>query len=55
MKGPAPTQAKAIPHALEGRDILGIAQTRTDKTADFGIPHIVALLALWQIIPAFGK
>ena len=40
---PTPIQAKAIPHALEGRDILGIAQTGTGKTAAFGIPLVVAL------------
>ena len=30
---PTPIQAGAIPHALEGRDVLGIAQTGTGKTA----------------------
>ena len=40
---PTPIQSKAIPHALEGRDILGIAQTGTGKTAAFGIPLVVAL------------
>lgn len=40
---PTPIQEKAIPQALEGRDILGIAQTGTGKTAAFGIPLIVAL------------
>jgi len=40
---PTPIQAKAIPHALEGRDILGIAQTGTGKTAAFGIPLVVTL------------
>lgn len=29
---PTPIQAQAIPHALQGRDILGIAQTGTGKT-----------------------
>ena len=32
---PTPIQASAIPHALKGRDILGIAQTGTGKTAAF--------------------
>jgi len=40
---PTPIQQKAIPHALRGSDILGIAQTGTGKTAAFGIPLIVAL------------
>lgn len=40
---PTPIQTKAIPHALSGRDILGIAQTGTGKTAAFGIPMIVTL------------
>ncbi|KPQ21842.1 MAG: ATP-dependent RNA helicase RhlE, partial [Rhodobacteraceae bacterium HLUCCA24] len=40
---PTPIQQKAIPHALGGRDVLGIAQTGTGKTAAFGIPLVVAL------------
>lgn len=35
-----PIQAQAIPHALEGRDLIGQAQTGTGKTAAFGIPLI---------------
>lgn len=41
---PTPIQAQAIPPALEGRDILGSAQTGTGKTAAFGIPLITKLL-----------
>jgi Superfamily II DNA and RNA helicases len=41
---PTPIQAKAIPHALEGRDILGSAQTGTGKTAAFGIPLVAHLM-----------
>lgn len=41
---PTPVQAESIPHALQGRDILGSAQTGTGKTAAFGIPMIVDLL-----------
>jgi ATP-dependent RNA helicase RhlE len=37
---PTPIQAEAIPHALEGRDVLGIAQTGTGKTAGFTLPMI---------------
>jgi len=40
---PTPIQEKAVPHALQGHDILGIAQTGTGKTAAFGIPLIVTL------------
>merc|ERR1711935_1128661 len=41
---PTPIQAKAIPVALEGKDILGTAQTGTGKTAAFGIPLVNYLL-----------
>nr|KKS48862.1 MAG: DEAD/DEAH box helicase domain protein [Candidatus Giovannonibacteria bacterium GW2011_GWF2_42_19] len=37
---PTPIQEKAIPVALEGKDIIGIAQTGTGKTLAFGIPMI---------------
>ncbi len=40
---PTPIQAQAIPHALEGRDVLGIAQTGTGKTASFVLPLITRL------------
>ncbi len=40
---PTPIQAQAIPHALKGRDVLGLAQTGTGKTAAFGLPLIHGL------------
>jgi superfamily II DNA/RNA helicase len=40
---PTPIQAQAIPHALEGKDVLGIAQTGTGKTASFTLPMITML------------
>jgi len=40
---PTPIQAQAIPYALAGRDILGIAQTGTGKTAAFTLPMLVRL------------
>jgi superfamily II DNA/RNA helicase len=40
---PTPIQEKAIPVALQGRDVLGIAQTGTGKTAAFTLPMITIL------------
>ncbi len=42
---PTPIQAEAIPLALQGRDILGSAQTGTGKTGAFGIPLVAKLLS----------
>ena len=40
---PTPIQKQAIPFVLEGRDLLGVAQTGTGKTAAFGIPILELL------------
>jgi len=40
---PTPIQARAIPALLSGRDLLGIAQTGTGKTAAFGLPLLQKL------------
>ena len=40
---PTPIQAATIPAALEGRDVLGCAQTGTGKTGAFGIPLLTRL------------
>lgn len=40
---PTPIQAKTIPIALEGKDVIGIAQTGTGKTLAFGIPMLQRL------------
>ncbi len=40
---PTPIQAKAIPELLAGRDLLGIAQTGTGKTAAFALPMLERL------------
>jgi len=45
---PTPIQATAIPHLLEGRDLLGLAATGTGKTAAFALP-------LLQLIETGGK
>ncbi len=42
---PTPIQNQAIPLALEGHDILGLAQTGTGKTLAFGLPLVQHLLA----------
>ncbi|HEX7970306.1 MAG TPA: DEAD/DEAH box helicase [Stellaceae bacterium] len=42
---PTPVQAQAIPYLLEGRDLLGIAQTGTGKTAAFALPMLQRLSA----------
>ncbi|MEM6374406.1 MAG: DEAD/DEAH box helicase [Pseudomonadota bacterium] len=42
---PTPIQSQAIPLALDGHDIMGLAQTGTGKTLAFGLPMIDTLLA----------
>jgi ATP-dependent RNA helicase DDX47/RRP3 len=44
-KAPTEIQAEALPHALEGRDIIGVAATGSGKTAAFGLP---ILQKLWE-------
>ncbi|HEX5062893.1 MAG TPA: DEAD/DEAH box helicase [Kofleriaceae bacterium] len=48
---PTPIQARAIPHVLAGRDLLGLAQTGTGKTAAFALP---ILQRLAHIAPGRG-
>ena len=43
MTEPTPIQSRAIPPALEGRDVMGLAQTGTGKTAAFGLPLAMSL------------
>jgi ATP-dependent RNA helicase RhlE len=43
FKTPTPIQFQSIPTALEGKDIMGIAQTGTGKTLAFGVPMIQRL------------
>ncbi|RPG81823.1 MAG: DEAD/DEAH box helicase [Crocinitomicaceae bacterium TMED114] len=42
---PTPIQAQAIPYVLDGRDVLGVAQTGTGKTAAFSLPMLHRLAA----------
>jgi ATP-dependent RNA helicase RhlE len=48
---PTPIQAQAIPHLLAGRDVLGVAQTGTGKTAAFALP-ILQRLVQPRVAPA---
>jgi len=41
---PTPIQAASIPEALTGRDIIGLAETRSGKTASFALPILQALM-----------
>ncbi|XP_019233431.1 PREDICTED: DEAD-box ATP-dependent RNA helicase 10-like isoform X2 [Nicotiana attenuata] len=43
-KTPSKIQAEAIPHAFEGKDLIGLAQTGSGKTGAFAIPILQALL-----------
>ncbi len=45
MRPPSPIQASAIPPVLEGRDLMGCAQTGTGKTAAFALPMLDRLSA----------
>src|SRR5437660_499036 len=42
---PTPIQARAIPPVIAGRDLLGLAQTGTGKTAAFALPILQRLAA----------
>lgn len=41
---PTPIQAQGIPSVVEGRDVMGLAQTGTGKTAAFGLPMLTRLI-----------
>ena len=50
---PSPIQAQAIPHVMAGRDLMGVAQTGTGKTAAFALPILHRLGAAPQ--PGHGR
>jgi ATP-dependent RNA helicase RhlE len=45
LNKPTPIQEQGIPHIVRGRDLLGLAQTGTGKTAAFGLPMLTRILA----------
>ena len=48
LQTPTPIQAQAIPPIMAGRDLMGLAQTGTGKTAAFGLPLLHRLLDIWH-------
>ena len=46
IEEPTPIQTHAIPHALNGEDVLGLAQTGTGKTMAFGLPLLARLMEM---------
>lgn len=50
FKAPSPIQCEAIPWALQGRDIIGLAETGSGKTAAFALPVLHRLLEKPQAV-----
>lgn len=48
LTDPTPIQTGAIPPALEGKDVMGLAQTGTGKTLAFGLPLVTRMLEYGQ-------
>lgn len=44
LSDPTPIQSHAIPHALNGHDVMGLAQTGTGKTYAFGLPLVAQMM-----------
>ena len=49
---PSPIQARCIPPLLAGRDLLGLAQTGTGKTAAFALPILQRLTRNPRVVPS---
>lgn len=52
---PTPIQARAIPPVMQGRDLMGLAQTGTGKTLAFGLPLVHMLLTLPRPAPKYAR
>ena len=52
---PTPIQARGIPPVMEGRDLLGLAQTGTGKTLAFGLPILHALAGKGRPLPKSAR
>ncbi|MDQ2091293.1 DEAD/DEAH box helicase [Marimonas arenosa] len=48
---PTPIQAQAVPHAMDGRDVMGLAQTGTGKTMAFGLPLVAQMMSRGKPAP----
>ncbi|WP_461470675.1 DEAD/DEAH box helicase [Pararhodobacter sp.] len=55
LKTPTPIQARGIPPIMDGRDLLGLAQTGTGKTLAFGLPILHALSGLPRPAPKTAR
>lgn len=52
-KAPTPIQSQAIPLALQGRDVIGLAETGSGKTAAFALPMLQGIYAHYMSVPIF--
>ena len=53
ISAPTPIQARGIPPVMEGRDLMGLAQTGTGKTLAFGLPLLHGLMGQGRPAPRF--